>query len=163
MPVHDQHFYGGSRRLGRRGPSPETRAQRASPLEPAKPSPSARAKAASKSTPGEMAVHSFRTLLAGLSTVVPYDLSIGNSESFKLTAALTPGQKGIRSPRRQSEEHVLKSWLAGLAELLSCQGKLAFLRREVQAGIPRFSCSRWTRFFRSAADLVVVPCAFHVG
>ena len=98
MPVHNQHFYGGSRRLGRRGPSPEARAQRASPIEPAKPSPSARAKAASKSTPGEMAVHSFRTLLADLSTVVPYDLSIGNSESFKLTAALTPGQKKAFDP-----------------------------------------------------------------
>ena len=27
----------------------------------------------------------------------------------------------------------------------------------------RFSCSMWSRFFRSAADLVVIPCAFHVG
>ena len=53
------------------------RAQRASPVEPAKPSPSARAKAASKSTPDATAVHSFHTLLADLSTVALNDVSIG--------------------------------------------------------------------------------------
>ena len=40
--------------------------------------------------------------------------------------------KGIRSPRRRSEEHVPKSWQVGLRESRSCQGKLAFLRREVR-------------------------------
>ena len=73
--------------------------------------PSARAKAASKSTPDATAVHSFHTLLADLSTVALNDVSIGESESFKLVTTPTPGQKkGIRSPRRQSEEHVPKSW-----------------------------------------------------
>ena len=69
------------------------RAQRASPVKPAKPSPSARAKTASKSMPNETAVHSLHTLLADLSTVVLNDVSIGESESFKLAAAPTPGQK----------------------------------------------------------------------
>ena len=79
------------------------------------------------------AVHSFHILLADLSTVVLNDVSIGESESFKLAAAPTPGQKkGIRSPRRQSGDGVPKSWQAGLRESRSCKGKLAFLRREVQ-------------------------------
>ncbi len=69
------------------------RAQRASPVEPARPSPSARAKAAQKRTPDETAVHSFHTLLADLSIVVLNDVSIGGSESFQLAAAPTPGQK----------------------------------------------------------------------
>ena len=69
------------------------RAQRASPVEPAKPSPSARAEAASKGMPDETAMHSLHILLADLSTVVPNDVSIGESESFKLAAAPTPGQK----------------------------------------------------------------------
>ena len=69
------------------------RAQRASPVDPAKPSPSARAKAASKSTPDATAVHSFHTLLADLSTVVLNDVSIGDSESFKLAAAPTHTQR----------------------------------------------------------------------
>ena len=43
--------------------------------------------------PDEMAVHSLHTLLADLSTVVLNDVSIGESESFKLAAAPTPGQK----------------------------------------------------------------------
>ena len=68
-------------------------AQRASPVEPAKPSPSARAKAASKSAPDSTAMHSFHTLLADLSTVVLNDVSIGESESFKLVTAPTPGQQ----------------------------------------------------------------------
>ena len=62
-------------------------------IEPAKPSPSARAKAAGKSTPDATAMHSFHTLLADLSTVVLNDVSIGESESFKLAAAPTPGQQ----------------------------------------------------------------------
>ena len=69
------------------------RAQRASPVEPAKPSPSARAKAAQKRAPDETAVHSFHTLLADLSTVVLNDVSIGDSESFKLVTKPTPGQQ----------------------------------------------------------------------
>ena len=69
------------------------RAQRASPVEPARPSPSARAKAAGKSTPDATAVHSFHTLLADLSTVVLNDVSIGESESFKLVTTPTTGQQ----------------------------------------------------------------------
>ena len=69
------------------------RAQRASPVEPAKPSPSARAKAAGKNTPDATAVHSFHTLLADLSTVALNDVSIGGSESFKLVTTPTPGQQ----------------------------------------------------------------------
>ena len=69
------------------------RAQRASPVEPARPSPSARAKAAGKNTPDATAVHSFHTLLADLSTVVLNDVSIGGSESFKLVTTPTPGQQ----------------------------------------------------------------------
>ena len=69
------------------------RAQRASPVEPAKPSPSARAKAAGKNTPDATAVHSFHTLLADLSTVVLNDVSIGESESFKLVTTPTTGQQ----------------------------------------------------------------------
>ena len=55
--------------------------------------PSARAKATSKSTPDATDVHSFHTLLADLSTVVLNDVSIGDSESFKLAAAPTPTQR----------------------------------------------------------------------
>ena len=73
--------------------SDAARAQRASPVEPARPSPSARAKAAGKSAPDATPVHSFHTLLADLSTVVLNDVSIGESESFKLAAAPTPGQQ----------------------------------------------------------------------
>ena len=69
------------------------RAQRASPVEPARPSPSARTKAAQKRAPDETAVHSFHTLLADLSTVALNDISIGDSESFKLVTAPTPGQQ----------------------------------------------------------------------
>ena len=38
-------------------------------------------------------MHSLHTLLADLSTVVLNDVSIGESESFKLAAAPTPGQQ----------------------------------------------------------------------
>ena len=69
------------------------RAQRASPVEPAKPSPSARSKAARKRAPDSTAVRSFHTLLADLSTVALNDVSIGGSESFKLVTSPTPGQK----------------------------------------------------------------------
>ena len=44
-------------------------------------------------------------------------------------------KKGIRSPRRQSEEDVPTSWQVGLRESRSCKGKLAFLRREVQSKV----------------------------
>ena len=57
------------------------RAQRASAVEPAKPSPD------------RTAVHSFHTFLADLSTVVLNDVSIGESESFKLVTAPTPTQR----------------------------------------------------------------------
>ena len=70
------------------------RAQRASPVEPAKPSPSARSKAARKRAPDRTAVHSFHTLLVDLSTVAPNEVSIGVSESRKLVTSPTPGQNG---------------------------------------------------------------------
>ena len=44
--------------------------------------------------PYETAVHSLHTLLVDLSTVVLNYVSIGESESFKLVTAPTPGQKG---------------------------------------------------------------------
>ena len=38
-------------------------------------------------------MHSFHTLLADLSTVVLNDVSVGDSENFKLAAAPTPTQR----------------------------------------------------------------------
>ena len=43
--------------------------------------------------PDVAAVHSLHTLLVDLSTVVLNDVSIGESESFKLVTAPTPGQQ----------------------------------------------------------------------
>ena len=48
---------------------------------------------AQRASPDETAVHSFHTLPADLSTVALNDISIGDSESFKLAAAPTPGQQ----------------------------------------------------------------------
>ncbi len=51
------------------------------------------AEAARKRAPDVTAVHSYLVLLADLSTVVLNDVSIGESESFKLAAALTLAQR----------------------------------------------------------------------
>ena len=69
------------------------RAQRASPVEQAKPSPSARSKAARKRAKDGTAVHSFHTLLADLSAVAVNEISIGESGSIKLVTAPTPTQQ----------------------------------------------------------------------
>ena len=69
------------------------KAQRASPVAPAKPSPSARSKAARKRAPDGTAVHSLHTLLADLSTVALNDVSVGGSGSFAVVTPPTPGQR----------------------------------------------------------------------
>ena len=69
------------------------KAQRASPVAPAKPSPSARSKAARKRAPDGAAVHGFHTLLADLSTVALSDVSLGGSGSFAVVTTPTPGQR----------------------------------------------------------------------
>ena len=72
----------------------------------------------------------------------------------KLQAGRDPdahAAEGIRSPRRQSEEHVPKGWQVGTGEPRSCKGKLALLRREVQVrcrgSISRKSAS-WSQSIR---------------
>ena len=108
------------------------RAQRALPVEPAKPSPSVLSKAASKSTAAATAVHSFHTLLADLSTVVLNDVSIGDSECSKLVAAPTPTQR---------RHLIFSASIRGACsqKLAGRTPRIAFLQRKTCVFAPRSS------------------------
>ena len=68
------------------------RAQRSSPVEPAKVSESAKAKAADKRTPDGLPVHGFTTLLADLATLTLNEVTLPGSPDHAFPLLATPTQ-----------------------------------------------------------------------
>ncbi len=75
----------------------DARSRRTSPVEKAEPSPSAKNKAATKHTPGGLPVHSFRTLLDDLSSVVVNTVRLPGSDQARLAVVTRPTKLQTRA------------------------------------------------------------------